>query len=75
MLKKLLFLISLIVFTNLINPILAEIIPLKKPTQSKEVKEQKLLIDVVKPLPKPKTKKIIKKKKKKVKLFYQKRNL
>ena len=65
MLKKLLFLISLIVFTNLINPILAEIIPLKKPTQSKEVKEQKLLIDVVKPLPKPKTKKIIKKKKKK----------
>ena len=65
MLKKLLFLISLIVFTNLINPILAEIIPLKKPTQSKEVKEQKLLIDVVKPLAKPKTKKIIKKKKKK----------
>ena len=48
MLKKLLFLISLIVFTNLINPILAEIIPLKKPNQSKEVKEQKLLIDVVK---------------------------
>ena len=65
MLKKLLFLFSLIVFINLINPILAEIIPLKKPTQSKEVKEQKLLIDVVKPLPKPKTKKIIKKKKKK----------
>ena len=62
MLKKLLFLFSLIVFINLINPILAEIIPLKKPTQSKEVKEQKLLIDVVKPLPKPKTKKIIRKK-------------
>ena len=39
MLKKLLFLISLIVFTNLINPILAEIIPLKKPTQSKEVEQ------------------------------------
>ena len=31
----------------------ADIIPLKKPLQSKEEKEQKLLIDVLKPLPKP----------------------
>ena len=64
MLKKLLFSISLIVFTNLINLALAEIIPLKKPSQSKEEKEQKLLIDVIKPLPKPVTKKIIEKEKK-----------
>ena len=56
MLKKLLFLITLIVFTNLIY-LVAEIIPLKKPTQSNRGKEQKLLIDVLKPLPNLKLKK------------------
>ena len=58
MLKKLLFLINLIIFISSINIAFAEIIPLKKPSQSKEVKEQKLLIDVLRPLPKPITKKI-----------------
>ena len=61
MLKKLLFLINLIIFFNVTFLLSAEIIPLKKPIQSKEEKEQKLLIDVLKPLPKPVTKKIIKK--------------
>ena len=70
MLKKLLFFISLIVFLNQINFYFAEIIPLKKPIQTQEEKEQKLLIDVLKPLPKPITKKIIEKKKKK----YPKKN-
>ena len=32
---------------------LAEIIPLKKPLQTKEETEKKLLIDILKPLPKP----------------------
>ena len=65
MLKKILFLISLVIFTNFFNLALGEIVPLKKPTQSKEEKEQKLLIDILKPLPKPTAKKIIKKEEKK----------
>ena len=63
--KKFLFLISLIIFTNSIDISFAEIIPLKKPSQTKEIKEQKLLIDVLRPLPKPTTKKVIKEKKEK----------
>ena len=63
MLKKLLFFISLVVFLNQINLTFAEIIPLKKPIQTQEQKEQKLLIDVLKPLPKPVTKKKIEEKK------------
>ncbi len=78
MLKKLLFYlyITLILFGN-IYVASSEIIPLKKPIQSKEEKEQKLLIDTLKPLPKPiskgnldektkpdKTKEIVKKKEK-----------
>ncbi|MDC3036490.1 lytic transglycosylase domain-containing protein [Candidatus Pelagibacter sp.] len=59
MLKKLSFLISLIIFFNLMNWSLAEIIPLKKPIQTNKEKEQKLLVDVLKPLPKPKSKEII----------------
>ena len=66
MLKKLLFFISLVVFLNQINLTFAEIIPLKKPIQSQEQKEQKLLIDVLKPLPKPVTKKEIEKEKKEI---------
>ena len=65
MLKKLLFLISLFIFLNITFLSSAEIIPIKKPIQTKEEKEQKLLIDVLKPLPKPVTKKIIKKEEKK----------
>ena len=53
MLRKLLFFISLVVFINVINSALAEIIPLKKPNQTIEEKKQKLLIDVLRPLPKP----------------------
>ena len=64
MLKKFIFFVSLIIFSNISYLLFAEIIPLKKPTQSKEEKEKKLLIDVVKPLPKPINKKIIKKEKK-----------
>ena len=53
MIKKILFLILIyyqfgaLAFTN------AEIIPVKKPLQTKEETEKKLLIDVLKPLPKP----------------------
>ena len=65
MFKKLLFFIGLVIFTNFISLSLAEIIPLKKPAQTKEEKEQKLLIDVLKPLPKPNINKIIKKDEKK----------
>ena len=64
MLKKFIFFVSLIIFSNISYLLFADIIPLKKPTQSKEEKEKKLLIDVVKPLPKPINKKIIKKEKK-----------
>ncbi len=61
MFKKLIFFISLITLINLTNFAAAEIIPLKKPNQTKIEKEQKLLIDVLKPLPKPIPKKLIKK--------------
>ena len=64
MLKKLLFLINLFIFFNITFLSSAEILPIKKPTQSKEEKENKLLIDVLKPIPKPVTKKIIKKEEK-----------
>ena len=64
MLKKLLFLINLFIFLNITFLLSAEIIPLKKPIQTNEEKEQKLLIDVLKPLPKPVTEKIIKKEEK-----------
>ena len=53
MLRKLLFLISLVIFTNILNITLAQIIPPKKPNQTVKEKEQKLLVDVLKPLPKP----------------------
>ena len=69
MFKKLLFFIGLVIFTNFISLSLAEIIPLKKPAQTKEEKEQKLLIDVLKPLPKPIINKIIKKEEKNQKKY------
>ena len=65
MLKKLLFLISLIIFIYPINYILADIVPLKKPSQTQEIKEQKLLIDVLRPLPKPSINKVLEKKEEK----------
>ena len=70
--KKFLFFIVLFQLISFNNFALTEIIPLKKPIQTKEETEKKLLVDVLKPLPKPikKTetneveKKIIKKQKK-----------
>ncbi len=61
MVKKLLFFIYLVILFNLIKLAFAEIIPLKKPNQTKIEKEQKLLIDILRPLPKPITKKKIEK--------------
>ena len=57
---------------------MAEILPLKKPSQTKEEKEQKLLFDVLKPLPKPfisKTKKEDKKETKKKIVLKKDQNL
>ena len=57
MFKKLLIFPVLILLTVFsLTKIFAEIIPLKKPLQTKEEKEQKLLIDVLKPLQKPRAK-------------------
>ena len=64
--KKFLFFIVLIISIGASNFTLSDIIPLKKPIQSKEETQKKLLIDVLKPLPKPiiksQTKKIEEKK-------------
>ena len=65
MLKKLIFFINLFFFSTITILFIAEIIPLKKPIQTKAEKDQKLLIDVMKPLPKPILKKIVRKLKKK----------
>ena len=65
MLKKFLFFISLFIITNITFFLSAEIIPLKKPIQSKEVTEHKLLIDILKPLPKPTVEITIEKKRRK----------
>ena len=62
----LLFIIISIFLINSTKFASAEIIPLKKPSQTKEEKEQKLLIDVLKPLPKPIINKIIKKEEKNI---------
>ncbi len=51
--KKLLIFVILFNLFNLNNFAHSEIIPLKKPIQTKEEKQKKLLIDVMKPLPKP----------------------
>ena len=64
MLKKFILFISLFFFSNITIFLSAEIIPLKKPIQTQEEKDQKLLIDVIKPLPKPVTKKAIEENKK-----------
>ena len=64
--KKILFLTVLFAFFRISFVYSLEIIPLKKPLQSKEVKEKKLLIETTRPLPKPfkeNIKKIIQKKK------------
>ena len=57
MVKKILFFIALFHFVGVFNIALSEIIPLKKPQQSKEETQIKLLTDSIKPLQKPITKK------------------
>ena len=64
--KKFLFLIALLNLILINSFANSEILPLKKPIQSKEVTKKKLLIDVVRPLPKPITKVETKKTKEKV---------
>ena len=59
MLKKFIFFINLFFFSTITILFSAEIMPLKKPIQTKAEKDQKLLIDVMKPLPKPVPKKIV----------------
>jgi len=59
MLKKFIFFINLFFFSTISVLFSTEIIPLKKPIQTKAEKDQKLLIDVMKPLPKPIPKKIV----------------
>ena len=64
--KKILFLTVLFAFFRISFVYSLEIIPLKKPLQSNEDKEKKLLIETTRPLPKPfkeNIKKIIQKKK------------
>ena len=51
--KKILFFIVLFNLIGVNNIVSSEIIPLKKPLQTKEETAKKLLIDVIKPLPKP----------------------
>ena len=51
--KKILFFVILFNLLNLNHFVYSEIIPLKKPDQTKEEKQKKLLIDVLRPLPKP----------------------
>tara|TARA_A100000164_G_scaffold346185_1_gene346632 strand:+ start:21 stop:257 length:237 start_codon:yes stop_codon:yes gene_type:complete len=62
MIKKILFWIVLINFFGTFTITLSEIIPLEKPIQSKEQTKKKLFIDVVKPIPKPIQKIVIKEK-------------
>jgi len=51
--KKLLIFIVMFNLINVNGVTLSEIIPLKKPTQTNEEAQKKLLIDILKPLPKP----------------------
>ena len=64
MLKKFIFFINLFFFST-ITILFSTEIPLKKPIQTKAEKDQKLLIDVMKPLPKPIPEKIVEEIKKK----------
>jgi len=53
MLKKFIFFIVLLNIFAVTTVTLSEIIPIKKPSQTKEETQKKLLVDVLKPLPKP----------------------
>ena len=54
--KKILFFVVLFHLFGVVNNASSEIIPLKKPIQTKEETQKKLLLDILKPLPKPITK-------------------
>ena len=69
MLKKFLFFIVLFITAETYSFALSDIIPLKKPVQTKEETEKKLLIDILKPLPKPILKSETKKKEEKVERY------
>ena len=66
MIKKFLYLIVLIKVLFIASVTLADIVPIKKPNQTKEETEKKLLIDFLKPIPKPIEKTEIKTEEKKV---------
>ena len=51
--KKIIFFILLFNLTGYAGIASSEIVPLKKPIQTKEETQKKLLTDVLKPLPKP----------------------
>ena len=53
MLKKIIFFILLFNLTGYAGIAISEIVPLKKPIQTKEETQKKLLIDILKPLQKP----------------------
>ena len=53
MLKKILYILSLYLFLGFVNVLSSELIPIKKPSQSKEIEEKNLLSDILLPLPKP----------------------
>ena len=80
--KKILFFVVLFQLSGVTNIASSEIIPLKKPIQTEEETQKKLLIDVLKPLPKPilKTdtkeieKKVVVKKQKKTGIILPKKN-
>ena len=74
MIKKFLFFIVLINAFFFVSATIAEIIPLKKPAQTKEETEKKLLIDVLKPPPKPIEKIIVEKIEKKIVAKKEKKN-
>ena len=73
MIKKILFWIVLINLFGLQTIAQSDIIPLKKPIQSDELTQKKLLIDVLKPLPKPIPKIATKEIEKKLKLSQKRR--
>ena len=75
MVKKISFLIVLFSLLGLVNKVSSEIIPLKKPLQSKEETQKKLSIDFLKPLPKPVKKTEIKPVEKKIIVKKEKKNV
>ena len=82
--KKILFFIVLIKVLFILNFALGDIIPIKKPIQTKEETQKKLLVDFLKPLPKPinkfevkqiEEKKVLKKEKKSLLILPKKKPL